>query len=427
MFAVWTSLFVVLSCSGTAIGYQFPVPDFESPWLPFEAQAGKSKAMREIPHGLNEVPFIVDVQVKSLDAPNKGYIFQATGGIPRDDDEPEPYSGVVYIYDESKIIVSAPHHGNGANNGYAIYTEDGNYYTGANNQSSYSVDIRVRAWRMSSLPKADFEKTSIPMKAGNTTYRHLRAIVSDVYRDEFHGFNEYPSMILVRMNLTFTRGKLTAMADAVGANFVTYRDNIYRQNYHIVHGVSKNRIRVWIDSQYRAYIFAGYDGYPISFFAVEGYLEMYAWKPNTMAAQEYSQTLLGPNVPNETFEMPYKNNVLNPFTRVWVRSNTGPNAGFMFLGSGAMAYVKTVRDSVCSYGGLVYAYDTVNIRFWRPTSAINGGLTCVSHFFGNGTNSQMSTDAEVVIRSWGVDSISEYNLVIVQLYNSGHEIMIGNC
>ncbi|XP_053408008.1 uncharacterized protein LOC128559690 [Mercenaria mercenaria] len=77
----------------------------------------------------------------------------------------------------------------------------------------------------------------------------------------------------------------------------------------------------------------------------------------------------------------------------------------MFLGSGAMAYVKTPRDSVCSYGGLVYAYDTLNIRFWRPTSAINGGLICVSHFFGNGTNSQLSTYTEVVIRSWGVDSI----------------------
>ncbi|XP_060576605.1 uncharacterized protein LOC132733893 [Ruditapes philippinarum] len=206
------------------------------------------------------------------------------------------------------------------------------------------------------------------------------------------------------MNLTDTRGKLTAMSDAVGANFVVYTAGLYRQNYHIVHGVSKERIRVWIDSQNWAYIYAGGDGYAVNFAAKEGDLEMYAWKSTSMNEQEYSQTSLCPDDPSETFEVPYRNIVQNPLTRAWARSNTGPNAGFLFPGSGAMAFGRTISDSICSYGGLVYAYNFVNMRFWRPTNATNGGLICVSNFFGNGTNSQRSVDAEIIMRSWGVKS-----------------------
>ncbi|XP_060571842.1 uncharacterized protein LOC132730013 [Ruditapes philippinarum] len=142
--------------------------------------------------------------------------------------------------------------------------------------------------------------------------------------------------------------------------------------------------------------------------ANEGYLEMYAWKSLTMNEQEYSQTSLGPNIPSETLEVPYRNIVQNPLTRAWARSNTGPNAGFLFQGSGAMAFGRTVTDSVCSYGGLVYAYNFVNMRFWRPTNATNGGLICVSNFFGKGTNSQRSVNAEIIMRSWGVKSESKW-------------------
>jgi hypothetical protein len=50
----------------------------------------------------------------------------------------------------------------------------------------------------------------------------------------------------------------------------------------------------------------------------EGYLEMYAWKSLTMNEQEYSQTSLGPNIPSEPLEVPYRNIVQNPLTRAWV-------------------------------------------------------------------------------------------------------------
>ncbi|XP_060576609.1 uncharacterized protein LOC132733898 [Ruditapes philippinarum] len=167
MFAGWTVTWIITI--GVAKAYQFPIPDFESPWLYLQAQAGTSKAMETVMHGLNEVPIFVDVQVKSLDSPNKGYIFQAIGALPRDDDAAEPFGGVTYIYDSTQIIVCAPQHANGGNTSYAIYTENGAFYAGVNNQSSYNVEVRIRAWKKSSLPPADFERTGIHMTAGNTS------------------------------------------------------------------------------------------------------------------------------------------------------------------------------------------------------------------------------------------------------------------
>ncbi|KAH3750068.1 hypothetical protein DPMN_184584 [Dreissena polymorpha] len=38
-----------------------------------------SLSTKKFLHGLGEVPLLVDVQVKAIDGPNKGYIFQASG------------------------------------------------------------------------------------------------------------------------------------------------------------------------------------------------------------------------------------------------------------------------------------------------------------------------------------------------------------
>jgi hypothetical protein len=50
-----------------------------------------------------------------------------------------------------------------------IPPENGDFYTGVNNQKRYNVEVRIRAWKKSSLPPADFERTGIRMKAGQTS------------------------------------------------------------------------------------------------------------------------------------------------------------------------------------------------------------------------------------------------------------------
>mgnify|MGYP000160940045 CR=1 FL=1 len=53
-------------------------PDYESAWLELSAQS-QSRNTFTVQHGLGETPLLVDVQIKSLDHPNKDFIFPAVG------------------------------------------------------------------------------------------------------------------------------------------------------------------------------------------------------------------------------------------------------------------------------------------------------------------------------------------------------------
>lgn len=59
-------------------------------------------------------------------------------------------------------------------------------------------------------------------------------------------------------------------------------------------------------------------------------------------------------------------------------------------------------DSMCTYGGLIYAFKDDLIRLWRPTNAINGGVICVGNVLGNGTKAQRSRNSGVVVHVWAL-------------------------
>lgn len=61
------------------LGAVFVKPDFQSAWIDIESSDNIAYTTKTVDHGLGEVPLLVDVQVKALDGPNQGYIFQATG------------------------------------------------------------------------------------------------------------------------------------------------------------------------------------------------------------------------------------------------------------------------------------------------------------------------------------------------------------
>ena len=81
-------------------------------------------------------------------------------------------------------------------------------------------------------------------------------------------------------------------------------------------------------------------------------------------------------------------------------TSAGPNAGFRFPGSGVAVYEDTTQDTVCTYGGLMYAYDVNTVRFWRPTEILNGGVVCVPAVYGKGSNSESNSDVTVVVQIW---------------------------
>ncbi|KAL4228991.1 hypothetical protein ACF0H5_012030 [Mactra antiquata] len=370
---------------------ELPLPDFDSGWFPLISQH-RSYSITNIPHNLGEVPLLVDVRVKVLDGPNKGYIFKATGGVPRDDDENTKYGGVVYIYNDKSFIISSPNAYNALQKvGSAVYTEQGPYYTGPNQQISHSVAVNARAWLAKTLPPPDF-KRSVSVKAGNLS------LPSENYIEEEHGLNEYPPMVIARLKFTSYE---TWMSECVGGNFITYTHGGNPPNSYIVYGFNNKMIRVWVDSMFNAFLFVGNDGYQYRPSTKYGTVEMFAWARKSFTPPYMSMvSKLGPGVLNEQLEQTHQTMSTNSFTRAWVRPDTGPNAGFMFEGRGSMASSPYHRDDVCTYGGLVYAYNEHMIRFWRPSDSYNGGLVCVSKGFGYGVNSQLSLDADVLVASW---------------------------
>lgn len=61
------------------VGAVFLKPDFQSAWIDIESTSDITYTTKTVDHGLGEVPLLVDVQVRALDGPNQGYIFQASG------------------------------------------------------------------------------------------------------------------------------------------------------------------------------------------------------------------------------------------------------------------------------------------------------------------------------------------------------------
>ena len=53
-------------------------PDYQSTWLELRSQSPTGNTLT-VQHDLGETPLLVDVQIKSLDEPNKDFIFPAVG------------------------------------------------------------------------------------------------------------------------------------------------------------------------------------------------------------------------------------------------------------------------------------------------------------------------------------------------------------
>ncbi|KAH3881533.1 hypothetical protein DPMN_005459 [Dreissena polymorpha] len=56
-------------------------PDFVSDWLYLSVQTGKD--LLKAPHGLGQVPVLVQVQATPPDGPNKDFVFNGMGGYER--------------------------------------------------------------------------------------------------------------------------------------------------------------------------------------------------------------------------------------------------------------------------------------------------------------------------------------------------------
>ncbi|KAH3881561.1 hypothetical protein DPMN_005487 [Dreissena polymorpha] len=96
--------------------------DIEEPYGAFPYLNDKEYVL--VPHGLGVVPVLVQVAAKPPSGPNKDFVFNGIGEIPRDDDFDEPYGAVSYLYDKEFVLVTTMSRGND-HPGKAILTSSG--------------------------------------------------------------------------------------------------------------------------------------------------------------------------------------------------------------------------------------------------------------------------------------------------------------
>ncbi|XP_078321529.1 uncharacterized protein LOC144621716 [Crassostrea virginica] len=79
-----------------------------SPWLSeWQPFTHLQPSPTTIPHPLNEYPAKVDVQIRVTEG-SQQHIFSGFGSCQRDDDDPNPYGGIVYIYNDREVKLYTP-------------------------------------------------------------------------------------------------------------------------------------------------------------------------------------------------------------------------------------------------------------------------------------------------------------------------------
>ncbi|XP_052783203.1 uncharacterized protein LOC128219434 [Mya arenaria] len=380
----------------SGLGY----PSFDSGWLPLISQ-DRTRSYRTVNHALGAVPSIVDVQVKSLDAPNDGFIFRGYGNGERDDDNNEPYGGVVYVYNDVDVLVIAPkaHNHRYPVGGSAIYTGEAPYWTGPNTQSSHAVQIRVRCWLEGALPVPCYNASDILMRSSSQNQ-------NDTYQELEHGLERYPSLVRVRARLSQARAPQW-YTDAQGSSVINFGvEGNWWKTGGLKFGYNDATIRLWTSSRQKfGRLFTATDGWGREMGEMTtGVVDVAVWCDVNAPLSYSAQVDFGPGIPEEQLEVPLPPGTPfldDMYIQLLVKVNDNPNRGYLFDVVGS-AMTNTLNPGLpCAYGGLIVAYSQNMIRMWRPNDD-SGASVCIPVNFGQGLNSQAAQEGVLIVRIYAV-------------------------
>ncbi|KAL4226254.1 hypothetical protein ACF0H5_014237 [Mactra antiquata] len=368
-------------------------PVFVSEWILIRSQ-DPSLGERAIPHGLGEIPYKVDVQIRPTSGPNAGWIFSGDSAMQADDDlKDEVYGGVVYFYDSSNVYIMAPMIGNNFDFGRVLNTgATKNRRLGNNHQTSNEAYVRVKIWSPADFPKPDIESEWFPLDTDNSSL---------AYYELTHGLNEYPGFVNIQIRCTSINGDSELISEGIGSSA---SNRAYLNSGGVIHAFDKNKIRVWAShfhesEKYKAYnILGGFDGWNRGLLkginANRGQFRVLVW--NRLKFVDSSQ--------NSNFEQIEENvnfpewspfDKFSPQTDLlsfYAQANDGLNKGFRFPG-----YGNSQSTGPSSFGGVMYAYNSNgDIRIWRPNPLVDGYMIHVYEPYGNGNNHQRSNNASFV-------------------------------
>ncbi|XP_033755345.1 uncharacterized protein LOC117338198 [Pecten maximus] len=367
-------------------GSCFRQPTYTSSTTVLEAQTSQSQAQFE--HEVGVTPVKVDIQVTpEFDTQS---IFPGVGSAQRDDDEDDPYGGVIYKYDDAVVTVYVPKRWDGYSNGTVIYT-GGNTWSGPTHMQEKRAKVRVRVWSPSDFPCPDFSTTH-PVQTGQGTRSFVELV---------HGLGTVPEYVTVQVR----HGSSGWISDGVGYVMTSAMTSINTSWGGVLYAYNESHVRVWIPSAYSGSLYSSADGWGRKYNEIQnsGTLFVKVWKYFN-GDDFFSKTkVIGSKATSVVKEMTFTSPTFNTdqgLLSVMVKSTEGPNANFYFPATGAVQNAQATG----SYGGLVYSYSTSGIKLWQPPRN-HGYLIYVNDKWGGGAFKQSSNSALLVVLAWNAYSI----------------------
>ncbi|XP_045159131.2 uncharacterized protein LOC123524740 [Mercenaria mercenaria] len=381
------------SVNGTCFDFHnfntgFLGPSFVSEWM-FMRAHDQENVQRVVQHGLGVLPFKVEVQIRPTTGPNAGWVFHGDSAFQSDDDYGEVYGGIVYLYNETHVILVAPTKSNNQDAGVVVNTGSANFRRiGNNHQTATEAYVRVKVWAPSDFPKPDFKTDWLPLDVANSSLS---------YYELKHGLSGYPRFINVQIRCH--AADYSVVSEGLGATMM------HRKNSNaggVVYAFSDKDVRLWTgylestsdNGHYRLIGYSdGWGSLPIKGVNIlKGEFRILSW--NRSAPTHYDFDTEVKTERNAYFSewSAYENISFDrDLLSFYVEAIDGVNKGYRFRGYGNSQSIDS------PFGGAVYAFNSGgDFRIWRPNATTGGYLIHVHSPYGNGKHVQASTNGQYV-------------------------------
>eukprot|EP00105_Crassostrea_gigas_P027004 XP_011448186.1 PREDICTED: uncharacterized protein LOC105342831 [Crassostrea gigas] len=372
-----------------------PMLCIRAPWLStWQTFTQNQPSPTVIPHPLNEYPAKVDVQIRVTEG-SQQQIFSGIGSCQRDDDDPNPYGGIVYIYNHQEVKLYTPIISNTPSSnqdGVFAYT-GGAVFNGPFAGKYATADIRVRVWRMCDFPPANFTSANV----------HTVSTSGSSYTDIPHNIGYYPDLIVVQLKLP--NGFVSEAQGAVFKEQAVY-------SYNIVCGVimayDSSNIRLWPatngigSGQYG--VFCVSDGWSTTesaytYSSANVYVQAWKFSISDILFTQTDTRGSGISV-SSTITLPQPFNIDNHIFLVQSQAVDGSYINYMFEGAGSA--LSDGSAFFARIGAVVYSYNQNEINLWYPGAG--DYLIFIGGTWGLGAPTQQSTTASVSVKVFKADS-----------------------
>nr|XP_022308138.1 uncharacterized protein LOC111114141 [Crassostrea virginica] len=314
-----------------------------APWVSeWQAFTQLQPSPTTIPHPLNEYPAKVDVQIRVTEG-SQQHIFSGFGSCQRDDDDPNPYGGIVYIYN----------------------------------------DIEVKLY------------TPVDSGTHSTNTDGVLAFTGTSYIDIPHNIGYYPDYVIVQLKLTDNY-----ISEAQGTAFKKTAWLSHHKVCGVIMAYDSNNIRLWLShsgpgsGEYGVFCVSDGWGTPeVTHTSASVYVQAWKFSPSDILFSRTDTRGSGISV-SPTIPLPGPLDIDSHIFLVQSQVIDGNYTNYVFEAAGS-----AISDGSAFFeeiGAVIYAYNENEVNLWYPG---NGDyLIYIGGTWGYGAPTQESTTASVTVK-----------------------------